>query len=216
MSSPASELTSRTPPHDQLFELISSRIITLGYQLVHLEIQLHKQKILRVFIDHLEPKGIGIEDCVKVSRALDEFLDETPLVSSLLPSTYELEVSSPGADRPLRTASDFERFQGREVRIHVYRPLQEDEINNPKYLAKNPKQKNFLGTLIGFQEGKVVLCLASKDHEKGNSSKKAKAKNKAQPNTNSVEEMKITIPLPLISKANLEPHFDFEASDERE
>ena len=115
---------------------------------------------------------------------------------------YELEVSSPGIDRPLRTERDFEKFRGREIRVHTFRPLTAEETSNPVYQAKNPKQKNFLGTLKGIQEGKVRIAL----NLTGGHDKTQKKKKPSSEVTNSAEE--VAIPLPLISKANLEPTFD--------
>jgi ribosome maturation factor RimP len=209
--------------HDQLIQLITPWITPIGYQIIHLEVQSHRQKVLRIFIDHtaeslLAGATIGIEDCVKVSRAIDEQLDQSSEVQALLPGAYELEVSSPGVDRPLRTAQDFVRFSGKEARIHIYRPLTEEEIQNSTYQQKNPKQKNFLGMLRGLENSKIVLLVSTHDQSSNQPRKKSKAKNNASLETNSVEGNRITIPLPLISKANLEPQFDFdfEGSNERE
>lgn len=198
---------------EHLIQAISTCIQPLGYQVVHLELQSHRQKVLRVYIDHLDSdsnKTIGIEDCVKVSRCLDEFLDQSPEAQSLLPGAYELEVSSPGLDRPLRTPSDFQKFAGREIRVHTFRPLTESESGNPEYQKVNPKQKNYLGTLLGL-EGNLV-CIALKDSK---STKKSDRK-KEFPKLEELHGVRVTIPLPLISKANLEPKFDFEESNERE
>jgi ribosome maturation factor RimP len=225
-------------PHARLIELISPLIFPLGYRIIDLEIQSHRQKILRIFIDHLESSlepaagpekvgtgKIGIEDCVRVSKALDEPLDQIPEVGSLLSGAYELEVSSPGVNRALRMSGDFEKFAGSRVRIHVYRPLTAEELNNAIYQAANPKQKNFLGILSGFRESKVVLSLSlgeKKSKKEGKPAKRAGTKKSDSLPTNSEEEAiimnnkLIMIPLPLISKANLEPEFDFEGSDERE
>ncbi|MGZ3687812.1 MAG: hypothetical protein ACXWPM_12960 [Bdellovibrionota bacterium] len=181
-------------PHnaqEALIEAISVLIRPLGYEVVHLEVQTHRQKTLRLFIDFQEARdgqAIGIEDCVKVTKALDEPLDALPEVNRVFgEGAYELEVSSPGVDRPLRTARDYERFAGRDVRVHVFRPLTADELHNAGYQKKNPKQKNFLGRLMGLRDQKIVLQVAA--------------------TTKSAEE--VSIPLPLISKANLEPEFDF-------
>ncbi len=219
MGNPTSDLISTGRADDQLIQLISKWIFPLGYQVIHLEIQSHRQKTLRVYIDFLEfneEKTIGIEDCVKVSRAIDELLDQSPEVGTVLSDAYELEVSSPGVDRPLRTMGDFQRFAGREVRIHVYRALTSEELDNAVYHEKNSKQKNFIGTLMGADENKVVLAISSKDKKSQAAGKKSAAKKKANLKTNSVEGIEIRIPLPLISKANLEPEFNFEGSDERE
>ena len=200
---------------EHLIELINPLILPLGYEVVYLETVTHhrEHKTLRLFIDFAQAskQAIGIEDCVKVTRAIDEPLDQIPeldeLLNEIFRGPYELEVSSPGVDRPLRLEKDFERFSGQEARIHLFRPLSAEEIENAAYQAKNPKQKNFVGTLLGVKRensnSKVRLGISSGPAEKPG--KKGKTK-PAKPATNSVEE--VTIPLPLISKANLEPKFD--------
>lgn len=238
---------------DQLIHLINPLIVQLGYEVVYLEIINNRQRTLRIFIDFNETglshhsdslpisleevpagspleaiplKTIGIEDCVKVTRALDEPLDQLPEVEALFKGPYELEVSSPGVDRPLRTPRDYERFLGKEARIHVYRPLSAEELNNANYQSRNPKQKNFFGILKGFRENRVLLEVSNTSpaeksalkHSGKKTQKKGKAgngleKNTLVPLTNSAEE--VAIPLPLISKANLEPRF-IEFGDERE
>ncbi|MEO5970428.1 MAG: hypothetical protein ABIQ95_10920, partial [Bdellovibrionia bacterium] len=169
MSDMAPNLTAIGHPHARLIELISPLIFPLGYRIIDLEIQSHREKILRIYIDHLEASPgkekigidkIGIEDCVRVSKALDEPIDQIPEVESLLSGAYELEISSPGINRALRMSGDFEKFAGSKVRVHTYRPLTALELNNAKYQAANPKQKNFLGILSGFRESKVVLSLS--------------------------------------------------------
>ena len=216
-------LTSTARPENQLMALISAWIFPLGYQVIQIEIQSHRQKTLRVYIDFLEPhkeKLIGIEDCVIVSRTIDELLDQSLEVGKLLSGHYELEVSSPGLNRPLRTIEDFQRFVGQDARIHVYRALTSEEMANGEYHTKNSKQKNFLGILAGVIEDQVVLSIPLKDKtSKGVRSTnlgKSPGKKNSELKTNSVEGMKIRIPLPLISKATLEPEFDFGGSDERE
>jgi len=203
--------SSTRHPHEDLIQLVSEWIHPLGYQVVHIEVQTHREKTFRIFIDHLDlsaEKGIGIEDCVRVTRAIEETLDQSPDIEKTFNGSYELEVSSPGVDRPLRTLQDFERYANREIRIHVYRALTAEEVENALYHSKNPKQKNFLGKLLGLRGDKVALRITEKSGEL--SSKRSKPKQKALPDTNSVEGSEILIPLPLISKAHLEPQFDFE------
>jgi ribosome maturation factor RimP len=207
---------TKTSPNDRLIELIGPLVSPLGYEIVHVEVQTHRSRILRIFIDHLVPEGatppaaIGVEDCARVARALDEPLDQMPEVDAYFKGSYELEVSSPGVDRPLRQSKDYERFQGREARIHVFRPLTAEELENSEYQKKNPKQKNFLGVLKGVRNDKVRINLAEAAPPAGK--KKSKGKTALAANTNSEEE--VMIPLPLISKANLEPKF--EMFDEKE
>ena len=206
---------------DRMIALMTPLIAPLGYEIVTIELLTHKQKTLRLFIDFAEtPKadakgevrGIGIEDCVKVARALDEPLDLIPEVEAIFQSTYELEVSSPGVDRPLRQAKDFERFKDRQVRVHTFRPLSAAEIGNAEYAAKNPKQKNFLGYLKGLDGERIALVLENSSGDANSKNKKSKAKQKAKPHSPTGTE--VFIPLVLVSKANLEPIFDFSNSSD--
>lgn len=177
---------------NKLIDLISPLIAPLGYEVVHVEVQNQRQKILRLFIDFLErPKpdqngevpSIGIKDCIAVTKALDSVLDLSPEVEAIFKGTYELEVSSPGVDRPLRQKKDYQRFEGRRVKLHTFRSLSESEIGNAAYFARNPKQKNFIGVLKGLNGETIRLEIIDSGSE-------------------------ITIPLSLVSKANLEPVFE--------
>jgi ribosome maturation factor RimP len=76
--------------------------------------------LLRVQIDRPGPgsrpeDSVSVEDCARVSRDLSAVLD----VEDLVPVAYTLEVSSPGLDRPLRGADDYERFKGRRAKLVV-------------------------------------------------------------------------------------------------
>jgi ribosome maturation factor RimP len=214
-------LSGSVSQSDRLIALINPLIAPLGYEIVTVELLTHKQKTLRIFIDFAEtPKAdakgvvpsIGIEDCVKVAQTLDEPLDLIPEVEAIFQSTYELEVSSPGVDRPLRQAKDFERFKERQIRVHTYRPLNAEELGNAEYAAKNPKQKNFLGYLKGLDGERIVLVSGDASGDAKSKNKKSKAKQKAKPR--SPTETQVFIPLSLVSKANLEPVFDFSSSSE--
>lgn len=216
---------------DQLITQISTLLEPLGYEVVHLEVHTHRQKVLRLFIDHLSANlgAIGIEDCATVSRALNEPLDQMPDVDHLFHgSPYELEVSSPGVDRPLRQAKDFTRFAGKEARIHTFRPLSVEEIENPDHLKNHPKQKNFLGVLKGLKaapgsepNSAKVLIQLSESGDAGKPGKKGKTKkSKSSPQSEEAEEAftqnLVAVPLSLISKAHLEPRFDLNSESETE
>jgi ribosome maturation factor RimP len=176
---------------------ISEWLSPLGYELVALEVSTSGNRMLRVYIDRIgnDPTrgaAVGIEDCVKVTKAISEPLDQIPEAEKLFGgNAYELEVSSPGVDRPLRKSEDFNRFSGRLARIHVFRPLSADELRNTEYQTKNPKQKNFVGTLVSVEGNDVILSIQA-----------------------AREPSRVSIPIGLISKANLEPVFDF--SDKKE
>ena len=72
---------------------------------------------LRVFID--KPEGITHADCELVSHQLSALLD----IEDLIPSSYRLEVSSPGLDRKLSKQADFSRFAGRKAKVRIREPL---------------------------------------------------------------------------------------------
>ncbi len=76
------------------------------------------QWYLRVFLDH--PEAVTLEHCQEVARELGEALDRVDPIEQ----TYNLEVSSPGLERPLLRDADFERFKGRLVELHFYRSFE--------------------------------------------------------------------------------------------
>jgi len=84
-----------------------------GLDLFDLETRLTGRRWwLRVTLDRTEGT-VSLEDCVEVSRSLSLKLDAEDVV----PHAYELEVSSPGVERPLRSAKDFERFRGKKIHV---------------------------------------------------------------------------------------------------
>lgn len=124
-----------------------------GLEIFDVEWKIGKQRLLRVYIDRVpDPSnpeingGISHKDCERVSEQLSVILD----VEDLVPGPgYVLEVSSPGLDRKLIKASDYERFTGRLARIWVNEP-----VENQKFLE---------GRLAGYSDGNVKLAI--KDRE---------------------------------------------------
>jgi ribosome maturation factor RimP len=103
---------------------LERRVEELGYELVELERAGNKHRpILRLRIDRPDAAtpetGVSVDDCTRVSRALESFLDAD---AGLAPK-YVLEVSSPGVERPLVRERDFERFAGREIALQGKEPL---------------------------------------------------------------------------------------------
>ena len=92
---------------------------------------------LRVYIDKAD--GVSIEDCEAVSRPLSDKLDEADPIEG----SYTFEVSSAGAERPLKRPSDFERFLGSPVLVKTYKP--------------KDGRKEFAGVLAGYDNGAVLL-----------------------------------------------------------
>jgi len=100
--------------------------------------------VLRLFIDR--EGGVTLEDCAAVSRELSEILD----VEDFIAEHYTIEVSSPGLNRPLKKPADYQRYQGRLIKIKTFELLA-DEKGNPR--------KTFLGELQGLEEGVVKIKL---------------------------------------------------------
>jgi ribosome maturation factor RimP len=110
-------LTMATPLRDKLMALTEPLLGQLGYELVDLDYapgRAHAQ--LRIFIDR--PEGVGLDDCERVSREVSALFD----VEDPVPTTYTLEVSSPGLDRVLRTPAHFQRFVGERIRLELRNP----------------------------------------------------------------------------------------------
>ncbi len=85
-----------------------------GMELVHVEYQREPGGLtLRIYLD--KPGGVTLDDCVEISRQLDDLLD----VHAQDGPPYRLEVSSPGIDRPVGKLADFERFKGQRIKIRL-------------------------------------------------------------------------------------------------
>ena len=102
---------------ERLIALIEPLLGRLGYDLVDLEYSAGRiNATVRLFIDKAE--GVGLDDCERVSREVSARLD----VEDPIPTTYTLEVSSPGFDRVLRTQAHFGRFVGSRVLVELKAP----------------------------------------------------------------------------------------------
>ncbi len=102
----------------RLTELLAEPVEALGYQLWGLQfIGAGNHSILRLFIDH--PDGITVEACAEVSRQVSAVLD----VEDPISTEYNLEVSSPGMDRPLFIAAHYQKYQGSEVVVVLNMPM---------------------------------------------------------------------------------------------
>lgn len=103
---------------ERLINLIEPIVEGLGYECVGIEFNPHsKHGMLRVYIDH--ENGILLDDCTAVSHQISGVLD----VEDPIPGNYQLEISSPGEDRPFFKLSQFERFIGRTVKVNLFRPV---------------------------------------------------------------------------------------------
>jgi ribosome maturation factor RimP len=114
-----------TWPIPSIRELLEPTIKHMGYELYSLDQSGHSGRALRISIDHNEP--ITIEDCERVSRVAGPLIDH----SNLIDGPYDLEVSSPGAERPLRDHREYERFSGKRVNVRYRTGESETVVEGP-------------------------------------------------------------------------------------
>ncbi len=118
-----------------LVDIVESTVAGMGYELVDAQVS-NRGRLLRIFID--KQAGITVDDCADVSRQLSR-------VFAVEGVDYDrLEVSSPGLDRPLRRAADFQRFAGQKVDVRMR--------------AADPSgRRRFVGVLRGAAEGSATV-----------------------------------------------------------
>ena len=121
-------------------DLLSPVLADEGIELVDVEYQVDTQT-LKLLIH--KPNGISIEDCQQVSRIANPILN----VHDVIPSTYNLEVASPGLNRPLITEADFRRSLGEKVEVEVS--------------TSTENSSQFNGTLNRISDEKIFLTLVS-------------------------------------------------------
>lgn len=103
---------------EKLQDLIAPTVDSLGYQLVGIEyLNQGKHSLLRIYID--SEAGITVDDCSRVSHQVAGLLD----VEDVVKGHYNLEISSPGLDRPIFTIDQFKRFIGHIIKIQLLTPL---------------------------------------------------------------------------------------------
>lgn len=133
---------------EKLQDLLQGSVEDLGCELWGIECQRAGRFLtMRLYID--KEGGVTVDDCADVSRQVSAILDvEDPIADK-----YNLEVSSPGLDRPLFTLSQFERFVGEEIAVHLRIPVQDRR----KWQGKLEKIENDMLTLIVDGQPQVLV-----------------------------------------------------------
>jgi ribosome maturation factor RimP len=145
---------------------------TSGLEVVEIELRGGgKSRMLRVFLD--KPGGVTHEHCAQFSREFGTVLDVEDVVPG---GSYVLEVSSPGLDRKLNRAADYERFTGSKVKLMTRQPVNGN--------------RHFEGRLEGFRDGRLTLDLSE-------------ARKKKRPALDGPQ--KVEIEIANVEKANLVP-----------
>ncbi len=134
----------RNPIVSKLLEIIDPVLSDSGYELVDLEYRREQHGwVLRVFVDH--PQGINFDDCERITRELGPVLD----VEDPIPQAYNLEVSSPGIARPLRTPAHFRQQIGQVAKVALGNGLD--------------GRRNFTGELVAVESDTVVINVDGKE-----------------------------------------------------
>ena len=169
---------------------VEDTVTGLGYDLVDAEKS--AGGLLRVFIDNLPPSvgAITVDDCEKVTRQLQHVLEVEG-------ASYErLEVSSPGLDRPLKKAADYERFQGEQIELTLKLPFK--------------GRKKYSGELQALASGdksgwRLVLVNEKQTHTRATKRAAVQAAKVAEPDS----DLALDFSLDEVREARLVPVVDF-------
>ena len=139
MSSVVETVTELVTPilDERHFELVDAEFLKEG-----------KSWYLRIYID--KPGGINIEECALVSDLLGEKLDDCD--PDPIPQAYFLEVSSPGAERPLKKERDYERALNSYIHVSLYQPLEGNKV--------------YEGTMVDLKPDELTLEYMDKTRQK--------------------------------------------------
>lgn len=121
--------------------LVTPAVEAMGYEVVRVMIAGGQSVILQVMAERHDGKAMTVDDCADISRTVSALLE----VDDPIDGPYRLEVSSPGIDRPLTKARDFERFAGFRARVESGEAID--------------GRRRFVGTLKGVREGAAVVVL---------------------------------------------------------
>lgn len=124
----------------ELLRLLEPAVSAAGYELVEIEFSpAGRRALLRVYIDRTDGGSVTVDDCATASGVISGVLDAADPIER----AYELEVSSPGFDRPLRTPAHFQRFLGEEARLELGEPVE--------------GRKRFRGRLVSLEGDLLVM-----------------------------------------------------------
>jgi len=138
----AARLFAVVEPTQKVAELIEPSLHAMGFELVRAIVSGTQRPTLQIMAERADRAPMTVEDCAEISRTVSALLD----VEDPFPGAYQLEVSSPGIDRPLVRPDDYERFAGFEARIETHAPID--------------GRRRFRGRLLGKDGDRVRVQLA--------------------------------------------------------
>ena len=125
----------------KIAELIKPLLQTLGFGLVRVRFTGSQDKTIQIMAERNNEEIMTVDDCALISGEVSKILE----VDNVLPDAYNLEISSPGIDRPLVDITDFDRYAGFNAKIEM------------KTLIGG--RKRFKGNLLGLEENNVKISL---------------------------------------------------------
>lgn len=132
---------------EKISAIIAPSLEEMGYEIVRVQMQEGHRKILQIMLDRADDTEISIDDCERASRQISALMD----VEDPIEGNYNLEVSSPGIDRPLTRKKDFERYKGFDAKIALLMPQN--------------GRKRFSGALGEVKEETVMITLSENGEE---------------------------------------------------
>lgn len=131
----------------ELVGFVETRLGEMGYELVdHRLSGAYGREMLELYCDRMDGSGISVGDCAVVSRRMKPAIE----AEGFFKGDFSLIVSSPGLDRVVKKPADFERFIGREIKVH---------------LSKESDGGKLAGRLIGYDDGTLTIGLESGEQE---------------------------------------------------
>ena len=128
-------------------DILSPTLNLMGYALVRVQVSGSQQKTIQIMAERRDGVGMTVDDCADISREVSAILD----VEDPLRGAYNLEVSSPGIDRPLVCPEDFERYSGFDAKIEMTEPI--------------GGRKKFKGQLLGIEQDLVKIRFDEETHQ---------------------------------------------------
>lgn len=138
-------MRATNPVEERVIALIEPTAADLGYRVVRVRLSGQRRKRLQIMAERIADGQMSVDDCSRLSRALSPVFDlEDPVQGE-----YDLEISSPGIDRPLMTLEDFQRFVGHEAKLET--------------VAMIDGRRRFTGAIAGVEDGVIVLRMQGGD-----------------------------------------------------
>jgi len=172
--------------NEKIEHTISAALAEMGYNIVRVQISGNIKKTLQIMIERTDGQPVTVDHCAEVSR----YVGYSPSIDGFIVGAYNLEVSSPGLDRPLTKIEDYKRFQGYKITLKTIQTIE--------------NRKHFSGLLESADDLGITVFL-DKEAEENVKGKKTSHKKKAAEKTEAAENFyeKVIISYDNIGSAKL-------------